>query len=144
MCSSRTAGDVAYALGATHDPARRQTMHAAVLSAPGVARLERVARPAPGPGQVLIRMEGCGVCASNLTPWAGPDWMKFPTPPGDLGHEGWGTVDAVGPGVAAFAAGDRGATLSHRSYAEFDLPAPAELIRLPVELDGQPFPGEPL
>src|SRR3954452_3793365 len=121
MCSSRTAGDVAYALGATHDPARRQTMHAAVLSAPGVARLERVARPAPGPGQVRIRLEGCGVCASNLVPWSGPDWMRFPTEPGDLGHEGWGTVDAVGEGVGGLAVGDRVAALSFRSYAEYDI-----------------------
>jgi threonine dehydrogenase-like Zn-dependent dehydrogenase len=91
-----------------------------------------------------VRLEGCGVCASNLTPWAGPDWMKFPTAPGDLGHEGWGVVDAVGPGVECFAEGDRVATLSHRSYAEFDLSDPGALVRLPRELDGQPFPGEPL
>jgi threonine dehydrogenase-like Zn-dependent dehydrogenase len=119
-------------------------MRAAVVAGPGQVRIEQVPRPEPGPGQVRVRLEGCGVCASNLTPWAGPDWMIFPTPPGDLGHEGWGAVDAVGPGVEGFAEGDRVATLSHRSYAEFDLAEPAELVRLPVELDGQPFPGEPL
>src|SRR3954469_1046362 len=142
MCSSRTAGDVAHALGATHDPARRQTMHAAVLSAPGVARIERVARPAPGPGQVLIRMEGCGVCASNLTPWAGPDWMQFPTPPGDLGHEGWGVVHAVGDDTSGVQPGDRVAALSYHAYAEYDLADADAVIRLPDKLDGQPFPGE--
>jgi threonine dehydrogenase-like Zn-dependent dehydrogenase len=119
-------------------------MRAAVVTGPGQVRIDRVPRPKPGRGKVRVRLEGCGVCASNLTPWAGPEWMTFPTPPGDLGHEGWGVVDAVGPGVEGFAEGDRVATLSHRSYAEFDLADPAELVRLPAELDGQPFPGEPL
>src|SRR3954462_2797469 len=144
MCSSRTAGDVAHALGATHDPARRQTMHAAVLSAPGVARLERVARPAPGRGQVLIRLEGCGVCASNLVPWAGPDWMKYPTAPGDLGHEGWGVVEALGKEARGVQPGDRVAALSYRAYAEYDLVQAHAVIRLPAALEGRPFPGEPL
>jgi hypothetical protein len=26
---------------------------------------------------VRVRLEGCGVCASNLTPWEGPEWMQF-------------------------------------------------------------------
>ena len=119
-------------------------MRAAVVTGPGQVRIEQVPRPSPGWGQARVRLEGCGVCASNLTPWAGPGWMKFPTPPGDLGHEAWGVVDAVGPGVEGFVQGDRVATLSHRSYAEFDLAEAAELVRLPPELDGQPFPGEPL
>ncbi|MFC7608267.1 hypothetical protein [Teichococcus aestuarii] len=45
-----------------------------------------------------LRLEGCGVCASNLTPWSGPEWMQFPGDPGGLGHEGWGVIDAVGEG----------------------------------------------
>src|SRR4051795_12941439 len=144
MCSSGTADDVAHALGATHDPSRRQTMHAAVLSAPGVARLERVARPAPGPGQVLIRLEGCGVCASNLVPWAGPDWMKYPTAPGDLGHEGWGVVEVLGKEARGVQPGDRVAALSYRAYAEYDVVEAHAVIRLPAALEGRPFPGEPL
>jgi threonine dehydrogenase-like Zn-dependent dehydrogenase len=124
--------------------AARRLMRAAVVTGPGQVRIEQVPRPEPGPGEVRVRLEGCGVCASNLTPWAGPDWMKFPTAPGDLGHEGWGVVDAIGPGVECFAEGDRVATLSHRSYAEFDLSDPGALVRLPRELDGQSFPGEPL
>ena len=73
-----------------------QTMRAAVLEGPQRFSVAEVPLPEPGPGEVLIRLEGCGVCASNLTPWAGPDWMRFPTEPGGLGHEGWGVVDAVG------------------------------------------------
>src|SRR3954463_1636478 len=96
-------------------------MRAAVLTGPGRLRIEEVARPEPGPGQVRIRLEGCGVCASNLTPWAGPEWMRFPTEPGGLGHEGWGVIDAVGAGVTELAVGDRVATLSHHSFAEYDI-----------------------
>jgi D-arabinose 1-dehydrogenase-like Zn-dependent alcohol dehydrogenase len=82
-------------------------MRAAILAGPGQMRIDEVARPEPGPGQVRIRLEGCGVCASNLTPWAGPEWMQFPTEPGALGHEGWGVIDAVGEGVQGLAVGDR-------------------------------------
>jgi threonine dehydrogenase-like Zn-dependent dehydrogenase len=64
------------------------TMRAAVLKGPGRVEVEVVPRPVPGPGQVRLRLEGSGVCASNLTPWSGPEWMKFPTDPGALGHEG--------------------------------------------------------
>ena len=120
------------------------TMRAAVLTGPGEIRIEQVPLPAPGPGQVRIRLEGCGVCASNLTPWSGPEWMSFPTKPGDLGHEGWGVIDAVGEGVEGLAVGQRVAALSYRSYAEYDLADAEAVLRLPDALDGQPLPGEPL
>jgi threonine dehydrogenase-like Zn-dependent dehydrogenase len=119
-------------------------MRAAVLSGPGQLRMETVRRPEPGPGQVRIRLEGCGVCASNLTPWAGPDWMRFPTEPGALGHEGWGVVDAVGDGVQGVSAGDRVAALSYHSYADYDLAEAEAVVRLPDSLAHSPFPGEPL
>ncbi|HEV2149097.1 MAG TPA: zinc-binding dehydrogenase [Longimicrobiaceae bacterium] len=120
------------------------TMRAAVVAAPGQVRMEEVEVPEPGPGQVRVRLEGCGVCASNLTPWAGPEWMQFPTQPGDLGHEGWGVVDAVGDGVDTVSVGQRVAALSYRSYAEYDLADADAVVPLPDSLAGQPFPGEPL
>ena len=119
-------------------------MQAAVLAGPGEMRLEEVALPEPGPGQVRVKLEGCGVCASNLTPWAGPEWMQFPTDPGSLGHEGWGLVDAVGPGVESVRAGDRVAALSYKSYADYDVAEADAVVKLPETLAGQPFPGEPL
>ena len=119
-------------------------MRAAILAGPGQVRIGEVARPEPGPGQVRVRLEGCGVCASNLTPWAGPEWMRFPTEPGALGHEGWGVVDAVGDGVEGLSTGDRVAALSYNAYAEYDL-ADAEAVVPPARVAaGQPFPGEPL
>lgn len=132
----------------TSEPARGEaraaTMRAAVLTGPGRLAVETVRRPEPGPGQVRLRLEGCGVCASNLGPWAGPDWMTFPTEPGGLGHEGWGTVEAVGAGVDAVRPGDRVAALSYHAYAECDLAEADRLVPLPAALDGMPFPGEPL
>jgi threonine dehydrogenase-like Zn-dependent dehydrogenase len=120
------------------------TMRAAVLAAPGRIELTEVIRPEPGPGEVRIRLEGCGVCASNLEPWAGQEWMAYPAEPGSLGHEGWGTVDTIGAAVDGLTPGDRVASLSFRSFADFDV-APAEaVVKLPPSLTGQPFPGEPL
>jgi threonine dehydrogenase-like Zn-dependent dehydrogenase len=120
------------------------TMRAAVLAGPGQIRVDDVARPEPGPRQVRVRLEGCGVCASNLTPWAGPDWMQFPTEPGALGHEGWGVVDAVGDEVEGLSKGDWVVALSYKAYAEYDLADADAVVRLPDSLVGQPFPGEPL
>ncbi len=119
-------------------------MRAAVLAAPGTVRVDEVRIPEPRAGQVRVRLEGCGVCASNLTPWEGPDWMQFPTEPGALGHEGWGTIDAVGDGVEGLSVGDRVAALSFKSYAEHDIADASAVVKLPESLAGQPFPGEPL
>ena len=120
------------------------TMDAAVLAAPGEMRIEVVPLPQPGAGEVRVRLEGCGVCASNLEPWEGLPWISYPGEAGGLGHEGWGTVDAVGPGVSDFAIGDRVAMLSGRSFAGHDIARADATVKLPPELAGKPFPGEPL
>jgi D-arabinose 1-dehydrogenase-like Zn-dependent alcohol dehydrogenase len=121
-----------------------ESMKAAVLAGPGQIRVDDVAVPMPGPGQVRVKLEGCGVCASNLTPWEGPEWMQFPTEPGGLGHEGWGVIDAVGEGVSGLAVGDRVAALSYKSYAEYDIAEADAVVPLPASLREAPFPGEPL
>lgn len=118
------------------------TMRAAVLAAPGKVRIDQVLIPEPGEGQVRVRLSGSGVCASNLVPWAGSEWMRFPTDPGELGHEGWGDIDALGPGVSGLAKGDRVAILSSRAYAEYDLAEASAVVRLPETLNGAVFPGE--
>jgi len=120
------------------------TMRAAAVERPGAVRIERTPLPAPSPGELRIRLEGCGVCASNLGPWAGSEWISYPLPPGDLGHEGWGVVDAAGEGVEGFAPGDRVAALSYRSYADYDLVRADMAVKLPDALADKPFPGEPL
>jgi threonine dehydrogenase-like Zn-dependent dehydrogenase len=119
-------------------------MKAAVVTAAGQMRVDTLPLPEPAAGQVRIALEGCGVCASNLTPWAGPEWMKFPTEPGGLGHEGWGVIDAVGAGVEDLSVGDRVAALTYHAYATHDIADRNAVVRLPDQLAGQPCPGEPL
>ena len=123
---------------------RAGTMRSALITAPGVARLTEVARPEPGPSEVRVRLEGCGVCGSNLPFWEGRPWFSYPGDPGAPGHEGWGVVDAVGEGVATPRVGDRVATLSSRAFAEYEVvPADAAVV-IPPALAARPFPGEPL
>jgi threonine dehydrogenase-like Zn-dependent dehydrogenase len=119
-------------------------MRAAVLAAPGTIRLEQAPIPEPGPGEVRIRVEGCGVCASNLEPWAGLEWLTYPGEPGGLGHEAWGIVDAVGAGVADLRVGDHVAAVTSRAFAEYDVAKAELVVKLPQEIARQPFPGEPL
>ena len=123
---------------------RTATMRAVRVTGPGRLSVEHAPLPEPGPGQLRIRLEGSGVCASNLVPWGGAEWMRYPLEPGALGHEGWGRVDAVGDGVEGFAVGDRVASLGKHAYAEHDLADASAVVPLPASLDGTPFPGEPL
>ncbi len=125
-------------------PPTSEQMQAAVVTGPGTITIQQHELPSPGPGQVRVRLEGCGVCASNLGPWSGPEWMKFPTEPGGLGHEGWGRIDAIGPDVEGVDVGDRVAALSYHSYATHDIADAKAVVKLPSTLDGVPFPGEPL
>ncbi len=119
-------------------------MRAAVIEGPRRTRVEEVALPEVAAGEVRVRLEGCGVCASNLGPWEGQPWTRYPLEPGAPGHEGWGRVDAVGAGVRGVREGDRVALLSSRAYAEYDIAAAEAVVALPRALDGQPFPGEAL
>lgn len=119
-------------------------LRAARLTGPGSTDVVTAPLPEPGPGEVRVALEGCGVCASNLGPWAGPEWMDFPTEPGAPGHEGWGVVDAVGAGVTGVAIGQRVTLLGQHSYASHDVVPERDAVPLPPALDGRPFPGEPL
>lgn len=111
---------------------------------PRALEIERVSMRAPAPGEVRVRLEGCGVCGSNLPVWEGRSWFSYPLSPGSPGHEGWGTIDALGEGVDGVAAGDRVALLSYNAYAEYDIAPASGVVRLPDTLAGRPFPGEPL
>lgn len=111
---------------------------------PHVLAIERIVAPPPGAGEVRVKLEGCGVCGSNLPVWEGRPWFEYPLEPGAPGHEGWGTVEAVGEGVNDPAPGDRVALLSCHAYAEYDLAPASGVVRLPEALEGRAFPGEPL
>jgi threonine dehydrogenase-like Zn-dependent dehydrogenase len=125
-------------------PSRVRTMRAAVVQSPGVAEVVQTPLPEPSAGQVRVRLEGCGVCASNVPPWEGREWFQYPMAPGALGHEAWGVVDEVGEGVTRFTVGDRVGLLSNNAYAEYDVSGEDQMVLLPQALGGKPFPAEPL
>jgi len=85
-------------------------MKAAVLHEIGKPiTIEEVATPSPGAGEVLIRVEACGVCHSDLH-LADGDWdllRPITKVPLILGHEVAGTVAALGEGVTQLKVGDR-------------------------------------
>jgi threonine dehydrogenase-like Zn-dependent dehydrogenase len=120
-----------------------ETMRAAVLTGAGKLMIQQAPLPEPGPGQLRVRLEGCGVCASNLTPWEGPEWMQFPTEPGALGHEGWGVIDAVGEDVSGIEPGERVGLLSGHAYAEYDIADASQVVKLPEALAPLDLPLEP-
>jgi threonine dehydrogenase-like Zn-dependent dehydrogenase len=125
-----------------------RTMRAAQLTGPRSVQVVEVPLPTPGPGQVLVRMEGCGLCGSNLAVWQGRPWFQYPLEPGAPGHEGWGRVVALGPGVDSNATGihigDRVTALSYHALAEYDVVEAGAVVALPHALEGMDVPGEPL
>ncbi len=62
--------------------------------------------PTPGPGQILVKTEACGVCHTDVHAWNG-DWPLKPALPFIPGHEAIGLVVAVGAGVTVVKNGDR-------------------------------------
>jgi Zn-dependent alcohol dehydrogenase len=79
--------------------------HGVVLSAPGAVALEEIVVDEPEPGEVAVRIEASGVCHSDLHVVEEDGW-GHPLPV-LLGHEGAGTVEAVGAQVEGIAVGDR-------------------------------------
>ena len=84
-----------------------RTMKAAVVRAFGQPLvIEEVPVPRPGAGDILVKIEACGVCHTDLHAAEG-DWPVKPEPPFIPGHEGVGHVVAVGAGVRHVKEGDR-------------------------------------
>jgi threonine dehydrogenase-like Zn-dependent dehydrogenase len=120
------------------------SMRAASIVAPGQLEVVNVPRPEPSARQVRVKLEGCGVCGSNLPLWEGRPWFKYPPNPGEPGHEGWGVVEKLGEEAPRELLGRRVAVLSYRAYAEFDVAEASHCVPLPAALDGQAVPGEAL
>ena len=100
---------------------------------PEVLRLEDVPTPAPGPGQVLVKVEAAGLNFIDVYHRTG----LYPNPlPFTPGPEGAGTVAALAPGVSGFRPGDRVAWASGLgSYAEQALVPAAQLVAVPSGVD---------
>lgn len=102
---------------------------------PEVLRCEDYDVGEPGPGQVRLAQEAAGV---NFVDTQFRDGVYDATLPLTLGVEGAGIVDAVGPGVTAFAVGDRvGYWLAFGSYADTRLVEADKLVRLPTGLSSE-------
>lgn len=81
-------------------------MRAMVLSSPRVAlELREVARPSPGPEQVLLRVHACAVCRTDLHIFDGE--LPNPKPSLILGHQIVGTVEGAGAAARGFPIGSR-------------------------------------
>jgi propanol-preferring alcohol dehydrogenase len=83
-----------------------EAMRAMILAAPGTPLASaELPLPSPGPGEVRVRVAACGVCRTDLHVADGE--LPRPKLPLVLGHEVVGRVEALGPGVAGLAPGDR-------------------------------------
>ncbi|HEU4829332.1 MAG TPA: quinone oxidoreductase [Gemmatimonadales bacterium] len=92
-------------------------------------RLESVAMPAPGFGEVLVRVEAAGVNFIDVYKRTGLYKVELPA---TLGEEGAGTIDSVGDGVRELRKGDRVAWAgSIGSYAEYVVVPAGKLVPIP-------------
>jgi len=95
------------------------TMRAARLHGIRDLRLETLPVPEPGFGELLVRVEGCGVCPTDVRKFRlGLDDGGYPLNPG---HEWVGRVAAVGPGAESWRLGDRVYGDTYAGYAEYAL-----------------------
>jgi threonine dehydrogenase-like Zn-dependent dehydrogenase len=110
------------------------------LIAPRTSEVVEAATPEPGPGEVLVRVQASGVCASELHPWAD----GRPGYPHRFGHEPMGIVAGVGSGVTRFQEGDRVTGLFKGAYADCCLATEDILLPVPANVGDEAALGEPL
>ncbi|HEX2935831.1 MAG TPA: zinc-binding dehydrogenase [Bacteroidales bacterium] len=118
-------------------------MLASVIESPRSIIIREMAIPEIKDEDVLVKLDGTGLCSSNLPVWEGREWFTYPIEPGSPGHEGYGTVVQAGKDVRGIDVGDKVALISYNAYAEFDKAHYSNVVRLPQALIGTPFLGEP-
>jgi L-iditol 2-dehydrogenase len=99
---------VAQAAGST-TPLVGAKMQAAVYRGASLVEVESIPVPEIGPGELLIRVEACGICHTDLKKIE----YNLLAPPRIYGHETAGVVAGVGAGVARFSPGDRVIVFHH-------------------------------
>lgn len=100
---------------------------------PEVLRYEDVPKPEPGAGEVLVKIAAAGVNFIDIYHRIGLYPLSLPI---TLGMEAAGVVEAVGPGVTEFKAGDSVAFSNQQgAYAEYTVVPVAKLVPVPPQLD---------
>ena len=112
----------------------------ALLVKPGQFEI-RQANIKPKDGELLVKMEGCGLCNWELHHWLG----LLDVLPCVPGHEGYGVVAAIGPGCAGrVKVGDRVTGLGQNCFADY-FPMPEKFAMVVGEdVREKHMPGEPL
>lgn len=120
-----------------------ETMRAVVHAAGAPLRIEQIPTPAPGPGEVLVRVAAAGVNRPDLMQRAG----LYPPPPGapaTMGLEVAGEIAAVGAGASRWKPGDRvTALLAGGGYAEYALAPEGSVLPVPGALSMEEAAGLP-
>ncbi len=88
---------------------QRMTMRAAVYRNINEVRVEQVPIPPLQSGEVLVRIDSCGICGTDLK----KIHFGLAEPPRIFGHEMAGTIARIGPGVKGWGEGDRVAVMHH-------------------------------
>ncbi len=103
--------------------------------------MEVVDLPVPeiGPREVLVKVSVCGTCMSEF-----PLWEQGTDVGRRLGHEGVGTIVAVGDEVEDFRVGDRVSGIINKSFAEYASADCDSIIPVPDSLEDHEAIGEPL
>jgi NADPH:quinone reductase len=105
------------------------------FGAPEVLKFEEIAKPAPGPGQILVRIHAAGVNPADTYMRSG-NYARKPALPYTPGVDGAGVIESVGTGVTNFKSGDRvylaGSVTG--TYAEYATVAASDAYRLPEKI----------
>lgn len=120
-------------------------MNAAVLVAPRKFEVAATAKPRPRRGELLIKVEACGVCTSDSHAWFGAN-QAYPFRPGAPGHEICGVIEDVGEDAPGFEAGQRVTAIAFpgHGYAQYAVAEARYTALLDEAFGDQIVLGEPL
>lgn len=121
-------------------PSKSSLYRSVKIEASGKAFVRTSSLPEPEDDEVRVELEGSGVRTSGISKWGGRTGVQV----GNVGHEGWGIIDAVGKDVKGLYVRERVTGLMNDTYATHAITHPDMLVKLPDFLDDKPFPGEPL
>ena len=100
--------------------------------------IDEVPVPVAGEEQVLVRIETCGICHTDIHAARG-DWPVTPSPPFIPGHEGVGIIEEVGPGNAhGLRRGERQLNTGYGidgAFAEYAVGYARHVVRVPDAID---------